>query len=103
MTTAEAVRRLDEADIPVAPVHNPQTLLEDPHLADVRFFAAVDHPTEGKIRPSGLTQRWSESPPSVRRYAPHLGEHTKEILAELDFTDAQIAALLEKGAATLSS
>jgi len=102
MTTAEAVQRLDEADIPVAPVHTPQTLLDDPHIGDVGLFTAVDHPTEGKIRPSGLTQRWSESPPTVRRYAPHLGEHTSEILTELGFDDSQIAALLEKGAAITS-
>ena len=99
MTTAEAVQRLDEADIPVSPVHTPQTLLEDPHIAEVGLFEAVEHPTEGTIRPAGIASRWSASQPAVLRQAPRLGEHTREILAELGFDGAQIDELLADGAA----
>jgi crotonobetainyl-CoA:carnitine CoA-transferase CaiB-like acyl-CoA transferase len=99
MTTAEAVQRLDEADIPVAPIHTPETLLADPHIADVGFFTPVEHPTEGTIRPPGIATRWSASAPEVRRQAPRLGEHTRELLRELAFNAGEVAALLASGAA----
>lgn len=99
MTTAEALQRLDEADIPVAPVHTPESLLADPHIADVGLFEVVEHPTEGAIRPAGIASRWSESQPTVRRQAPRLGEHTSEVLTELGFDVAQIAELLGSAAA----
>jgi crotonobetainyl-CoA:carnitine CoA-transferase CaiB-like acyl-CoA transferase len=99
MTTGEAVRCLDEADIPVAPVHTPAGVLEDPHMRDVGQYAVIEHPTEGAIRPAAIASRWSASPPEVRRLAPRLGEHTTEILAELGFDTAQIDELLATGAA----
>jgi crotonobetainyl-CoA:carnitine CoA-transferase CaiB-like acyl-CoA transferase len=39
----------------------------------------------------------SETPGSIRRRAPTLGEHTDQILAELGYTRQAIAELREKG------
>jgi formyl-CoA transferase len=99
LTTADALRLLDEADIPVAPVHTPESLLADPHIADVGFFAPVEHPTEGTIRPPGIATRWSASTPEVRRQAPRLGEHTREVLLELGISAADVDELKRLGAA----
>ena len=99
MSTAEAVQRLEEADIPVAPVHTPDTVLADPHIADVGFFQPVEHPSEGTIRPPGIATRWSASAPEVRRHAPRLGEHTRELLHELGFAHADVEAIVTSGAA----
>jgi len=44
------------------------------------------------------TPGWSESPPSLRRHAPRLGEHSAELLRELGYDDAAIAALVAAGA-----
>jgi formyl-CoA transferase len=99
MTTNEALQRLNEADIAVAPVHTAESLLEDEHIRDVGMFAVTEHPTEGTIREPGIPTRWSASPPAVRLPAPRLGEHTREVLAELGFEQAQIDALIAAGAA----
>ena len=38
--------------------------------------------------------RFSESPAAIRRLPPLLGEHTREILAEVGYSDAEVEALL---------
>jgi crotonobetainyl-CoA:carnitine CoA-transferase CaiB-like acyl-CoA transferase len=42
---------------------------------------------------------WSETPPSVRRHAPLLGENTREVLAEAGYAADEIERLLAAGAA----
>ena len=46
-TTAEWTELLDKADVPVLPMHDLESMLEDPHLVATNFFPVVDHPTEG--------------------------------------------------------
>ncbi len=92
-TTEEWLVALDGADIPVMPLHNITSLLEDPHLKAVEFFKIVDHPTEGRIRSMAVPSTWSKSQPQATRFAPRLGEHSSEVLREVGFSDNEIAAL----------
>jgi len=41
---------LDKADVPVMPMHDLESILQDPHLVATNFFPVVEHPTEGPIR-----------------------------------------------------
>jgi crotonobetainyl-CoA:carnitine CoA-transferase CaiB-like acyl-CoA transferase len=96
-TTAEWVAALLKADIPVAPLHDLDSLLEDEHLAAVGYLPLVEHPTEGAVREIRVPSTWSESQPDVRRHAPQLGEHSVEVLREAGLSEEQIAALIERG------
>ncbi len=98
-TTAEWIDALTKADIPVTPMHTPTSLMDDPHLADVGLFEWIDHPSEGRIRQMNVPGTWSDTPPSIRRHAPLLGENTREVLAEAGYDAAAIDRLLAKGAA----
>ncbi|MBV9734622.1 MAG: CoA transferase [Acidisphaera sp.] len=81
--TAEWQRRLDAADIPNGPVNDIADLLDDDYLREVGFFEAWQHPTEGGLTVMPTPTSLSGSPPVVRRLAPTLGEHTREVLAEI--------------------
>ena len=72
-------------------------LMNDPHLAAVRFIQSIDHPTEGRLHVAGPAATWSKTPPSIRHYPPGLGEHGSEILREAGFSDDDIEALVTEG------
>jgi crotonobetainyl-CoA:carnitine CoA-transferase CaiB-like acyl-CoA transferase len=74
---------LHKVDIPACPVNAIGDLLQDPHLQAVNFFKAMDHPTEGKVMVSRFPVQFGQSPASVRRLAPNLGEHNSEVLGPM--------------------
>lgn len=98
-TTAEWLVLLEAADIPCMRPHTLESLLEDPHLADAGFFRWEDHPSEGRIRTMRDPGTWSETKPPGGRFAPRLGQHTREILAEAGFDQAAIDDLIDRHAA----
>ncbi|MGQ0652982.1 MAG: CaiB/BaiF CoA transferase family protein [Betaproteobacteria bacterium] len=86
-TTAECAEAFAKLELPFGVVNTFHGLLQDPHLAAIGFWQAVEHPTEGKLRMPGIPVRFSDTPGSVRRLAPNLGEHTEEVLKELGIDD----------------
>jgi crotonobetainyl-CoA:carnitine CoA-transferase CaiB-like acyl-CoA transferase len=94
-TTAEWLDVLVNADIPAARLHTLDSLVEDPHLGSVGFFELVEHPSEGRIRQMRVPGRWSDAQPRIRRHAPHLGEHSVEVLREAGIDEQAIGRLLE--------
>ena len=92
----ERLELLEKNDIPCMRPHTLETLMEDPHLADAEFFRWVDHPSEGRIRPMREPSTWSETKTPPGRFAPRLGQHTREILAEAGFDPQIIDDLVER-------
>jgi crotonobetainyl-CoA:carnitine CoA-transferase CaiB-like acyl-CoA transferase len=95
--SAEWLALLERADIPAAPLHTLESLLHDPHLDDVGFFEIREHPTEGGLRTMRLPLRFFGSPPQNSRPAPHLGEHTVEVLREAGLSAQEIDRLAAAG------
>jgi crotonobetainyl-CoA:carnitine CoA-transferase CaiB-like acyl-CoA transferase len=102
-TTAEWAELLREADIPVFPAHTFDSLMDDPHLADIGFFGEMDHPGAGRIRTMAVPSEWSDTAPDTLEPAPRLGEHSAEILKEIGFSDGEIAAMAATGATQIPS
>ncbi|MDR5744961.1 CoA transferase [Caballeronia sp. LZ029] len=98
-STAQWMKLLVEADIPVIEMNTPATLLDDPHMKQIGFFEEQEHPSEGRLRGIGIPQRWSESAPALRHPAPRLGEHTVQLLDEYGFSRDEIEAILLSGGA----
>jgi crotonobetainyl-CoA:carnitine CoA-transferase CaiB-like acyl-CoA transferase len=97
-STAEWMALLEEADIPMMPMHDLQSVLTDPHLVATNFFSTVEHPSEGTIRSMRMPMTWSDSTPEPARHAPRLGEHSVEVLQQAGFSAAEIDALIAAGA-----
>ncbi len=91
------MKLLEENDVPVMPMHDLRSALEDPHLQATSFFSITDHPSEGRIRQMRMPMTWSDSQPGPERHAPRLGEHSVEVLQQVGFSDAEIEQLIEQG------
>lgn len=98
-TTAQWQALLDAADVPNMPMNTPQDLLDSPQLRATGFVHAQTHPTEGPLQAMAHPTRWSATPPA-RTFspAPRLGEHTRSVLHEVGYSDAQIQAMAHHGA-----
>jgi crotonobetainyl-CoA:carnitine CoA-transferase CaiB-like acyl-CoA transferase len=97
-TTNGWLEALEQADIPVMPLHTMESLLADPHLQAVGFFQVVDHPSEGPIRSMSVPARWSITQPVPTRHAPKLGENSIEVLREAGLDEDRINSMLAEGA-----
>jgi crotonobetainyl-CoA:carnitine CoA-transferase CaiB-like acyl-CoA transferase len=92
-TTQEWHQLLDAADIPNGPVLSLEEIFNDPYLMETDFFHRVEHPTEGPFVAMAVATQFSRTPGSVRRLPPRLGQHTSEVMAELqDHAPAEGAA-----------
>ncbi len=98
-TTAQLQSLVEGTDIVVFPMNTLDTLLDDPHLADIGFFNETDHPVLGRIRQTAVPSEWSDTPPGPARPVPVLGQHTREVLREAGFDEERIARLIACGAA----
>lgn len=98
-TTAEWLTALDAAGVPAGPVLSIAEMLEHPQTLARDMVPAVEHTALGPVRSLGLPVKLSATPGAVRRGAPLLGEHTREVLAEHGYSAAEIDALVASGAA----
>ncbi|HTB45580.1 MAG TPA: CoA transferase [Acetobacteraceae bacterium] len=97
-TTDEWLAILTAADIPCGKANRLIDLFGDDYLRETGFFKSAQHPVEGNVTLPAIAPTFSASPPAVRRLWPTLGEHTREVLREAGFADAEIDAIAAAGA-----
>jgi crotonobetainyl-CoA:carnitine CoA-transferase CaiB-like acyl-CoA transferase len=85
---------LKAVGVPCGLINSVAQALDDPHTAARRMVETVRHDTIGDLRMLGVPFKFSDTPATVRRPAPMLGQHSDEILTqELGMDGAAIAAL----------
>lgn len=97
-TTAEWVELSDSYGVWAGPIHDYPALEADPHVIATGMFveqpSAHGHDPIRTVRPP---LRLSETPPTIRRAAPRLGQHSRELLREVGLDDAAIEELVNAG------
>ena len=96
-TKYEVMDILNPLNVPCGPILSMKELAEEPSLRATGTIVEVDHPERGKYLTVGNPIKLSDSPTDVQR-SPLLGEHTDEVLTELGFSNAEIAAAKEEKA-----
>lgn len=97
-TTKEWIDIFGKTSVPTIVVNTLEDLITDEHLLAVGFWQTLNHPTEGKLKLPGFPINFSETPESIRRHQPRLGEHSTEVLKEAGLTQESIDAMVKAGA-----
>ncbi|MBV9129233.1 MAG: CoA transferase [Verrucomicrobia bacterium] len=79
-----------------APVYGYTDVVEDPQVKHNGTFVEYLHPTEGSVKTPGFAIKFSKAPSKVERGAPLNGQHTREILRDLNYNDKRIDELIQK-------
>jgi crotonobetainyl-CoA:carnitine CoA-transferase CaiB-like acyl-CoA transferase len=93
---AELSERLDKARIPFAPLRRPDQLVDDPHLNASDQFVSTPLPGRPPAKLPKLPVRSTAFAMGLRRPAPRLGEHTREVLEEFGLSKDEIDALASR-------
>ncbi len=97
-TTADWLERLEQAGVPAGPVLSIGEMHEDPQTLAREMVTEAEHTRLGKVKTLGVPVKLSHTPGGVRHGAPILGEHTRAILREHGYSDADIERLAADGA-----
>ena len=92
-STDEWLALCEDLDIPATRLYALEQLADHPHLQAVGLFQETNHPTEGAIREIRPTTRFHATPTSIRRPAPVLGQHTREVLLEAGLNQEEVNRL----------
>jgi crotonobetainyl-CoA:carnitine CoA-transferase CaiB-like acyl-CoA transferase len=95
---AEWLRRLEECGVPAGPVLDIAQMHADPQALAREMIVETTHPTAGQVKAIGLPIKFSDTPGGVRKPAPVLGQHTREVLRELGISDSEIDQMAAQGA-----
>jgi len=96
-TRAEWFEILDAAGVPAGPVNDMGESLSHPQVLARRMVVEVEHPVNGRYKTLGCPIHLSKTPAAVDHPAPLLGEHTRLILREAGYSDADIDGMVEAG------
>ena len=81
------------AQVPCGPVLTRNQVIRHPQVEALGLVVETEHKQAGRLRQARAAARFSHTPAAIRRGAPALGEQTREILAELGYSAAEIEAL----------
>jgi crotonobetainyl-CoA:carnitine CoA-transferase CaiB-like acyl-CoA transferase len=94
--SAALAERLERAKIPFAPLRRPDQLVDDPHLNASEQWMATPLPGRPPAKLPKMPLRSTAYDFSLRRPAPQLGEHTREVLQEFGLSKDDIDALASR-------
>jgi len=94
---AEWIAAFDAAGVPVGPVNTIGEALSHPQTLARNMVVELDHPQAGRTRALGCPVHFSETPTRITRHAPMLGEHSRELLKEYGYSDAEIDGFAAEG------
>jgi crotonobetainyl-CoA:carnitine CoA-transferase CaiB-like acyl-CoA transferase len=98
----EWVERMIAAGLAAGPIYEFDQVFEDAQVRHTGMVREVEQPGLGAVRMLGFPFAVGGKRPPLRRPAPRLGEHTREVLGEIGITASEIERLAGLGAVATS-
>ena len=95
--TDELLARFDANGVPFGKVKTIREFAEDPQVRHNRTIFDAEHPELGTLRYVRYPGHLSDTPASLNRHPPRLGEHSAEILAEAGFSEEEVQSFEAAG------
>jgi len=93
------IERLQAAGVPCGPINTIADVVKDPQVLHREMIVEIEHPVAGKLKMPGCPIKLSETPASVEKPSPTLGQHQEEILCGfLGLDRAEFERLKNSGA-----
>src|SRR6202163_2191397 len=93
-TTAEWLERLDAADVPCAPILRRSEIIGNEQVVARGIIAEFEQPTVGRVRQPKPAARFEVNEAVIGGPAPRVGQHSKDVLRELGYSDADIERMI---------
>ncbi len=96
-SSAEWIEIFNRIGVPCGPIYNVGQVFSDPQVEHLGVATEVEHAKLGRFKVLAQPARLSRTAGKVVAPTPEVGEHTDEILKELNYEAAQIAKLRQGG------
>jgi crotonobetainyl-CoA:carnitine CoA-transferase CaiB-like acyl-CoA transferase len=95
--SAEWVEKLNSAGVPCGPIYSVDQAFADPQVQHLEAAAEVDHPSLGRFKVVNQAVKLSRTAATMASATPEIGQHTDEILKELEYSESEIRGMRERG------
>ena len=92
-TTQHWMEVLETAGVPCGPINDMDQVYSDPQVRAREMLVELDDPEIGTLKNIGIPVKLSRTPGRIRRRAPELGEHTREVLLWAGCTAEEVEQL----------
>ena len=96
-TTGHWLDLLGEAGVVAGPIYDMEQVYQDPQVRARDMMVDFEDPELGTLHNIGIPVKLSATPGRIRRRAPFLGEHSREVLLESGFSDKEVEDLIQAG------
>ena len=101
--TAEWLEVMEAGGLPAGPVLSIREMHRDPQVRARGMVTPVTHAVAGEMETLGPPVKFADRPGAARGPAPVLGQHTREVLAEIGYDAVEIEGMIASGAVLAQS
>ena len=96
-TTAYWLELLEKAGVVAGPIYDMEEVYTDSQVRAREMVVDLEDAELGILRNIGVPVKLSETPGKIRRRAPALGEHSREVLKAAGYSEEEVETLVQNG------
>ncbi|WLD94395.1 CaiB/BaiF CoA-transferase family protein [Alkalihalobacillus sp. AL-G] len=91
------IEKCEQSGVPAGPINNFAQVVDDPHYNARGMIQELSHPIIGNMKTIGIPSKFSKTPGTLKSASPILGQHSEEVLTNLQYSKEKIEQLMSEG------